>query len=129
MISHVPQAFVPKELELVTQAISNCSFADLDGKSWREILPSKHSYNINIVQAIPVMIRYAMQYCDINLPVFRQKGNAIVVVDCMDHVRIIVDRSLQIRWYLHHRRLTEQDRARPYAPDGIPVGSILVHEE
>lgn len=49
MISHISQALVPKEFELVTQAISNCSFTNLDSKRRSEILPTEDAYHIHIV--------------------------------------------------------------------------------
>lgn len=61
MISHISQAFVPKEFELITQAISNCSFTDLDGKGRSEILPTEDAYHINVVEPIPVMVRSGLK--------------------------------------------------------------------
>lgn len=49
MIPHVPQALFPEEFELVTQAIANCSFTDLDSEGWCEIFATENSYHINIV--------------------------------------------------------------------------------
>lgn len=56
MITHIFQTLIPKELELVTQTVSDSRFSDLNSKRRSEILAAKDAYDINIVEAIPTPV-------------------------------------------------------------------------
>lgn len=128
MIPHVPQAFIPQEFQLIAYTISNRSFANLDSKSRREILATKNTDDINIVQSIPVKVRLSTERGYIHSPMLRQECKTVVVMNSMNHVRVIVYCGLQSGGNLHHGRLAEHNGVWPHTPDGIPVCSVMLQE-
>lgn len=57
MVAHVIQTFITEELELISQAVSNCSLSNLDSKGRGPVLAPKNTNHIDIIKTIPKVVR------------------------------------------------------------------------
>lgn len=60
MVAHILQTFLTDRFELFSQAIPDGSRTNFDGECRREVFPPQDSKYIDVVEAIPTMVRHEL---------------------------------------------------------------------